>query len=257
MRSEGQAEALKFGEEIFLVIDWGTGRREKEGAGIVWARYVATRSSSTFLRAFIFWFMWVAQLLYGRGMPRPIAAVTFSAHSIMANYWVAACRDRTSPLPLGNSTFCRAFIFRFMRVAQLLYGRGMPRPIAVVTFSARSIMAYYWVAACRDRTSPSPPSKSTFLRAFIFWFMRVAQLLYGRGMPRPIAKVSSSAHSIMANYWVAACRDRTSPLPLGNSTFCRAFIFRFMRVAQLLYGRGMPRPIAKVSSSAHSIMPNQ
>ena len=98
MRSEGQAEALKFGEEIFLVIDWGTGRREKEGAGIVWARYVATRSSSTFLCAFIFWFMRVAQLLYGRGMPRPIAAVTFSAHSIMANYWVAACRDRTPPL---------------------------------------------------------------------------------------------------------------------------------------------------------------
>ena len=99
MRSEGQAEALKFGEEIFLVIDWGTGRREKEGAGIVWARYVATRGSSTFLRAFIFWFARVAQLLYGRGMPRPIAAVTFSAHSIMAYYWVAACRDRTPPLP--------------------------------------------------------------------------------------------------------------------------------------------------------------
>ena len=109
MRSEGQAEALKFGEEIFLVIDWGTGRREKEGAGIVRARYVATRGSSTFLCAFIFWFARVAQLLYGRGMPRPIAAVTFSAHSMMANYWVAACRDRTSPLPLGNSTFCRAF----------------------------------------------------------------------------------------------------------------------------------------------------
>ena len=52
MRSEGQAEALKFGEEIFLVIDWGTGRREKEGAGIVWARYAATHSSSNFLRAF-------------------------------------------------------------------------------------------------------------------------------------------------------------------------------------------------------------
>ena len=73
MRSEGQAEALKFGEEIFLVIDWGTGRREKEGAGIVRARYVATRGSSTFLRAFIFWFARVAQLLYGRGMPRPIS----------------------------------------------------------------------------------------------------------------------------------------------------------------------------------------
>ena len=99
MRSEGQAEALKFGEEIFLVIDWGTGRREKEGAGIVWARYVATRSSSTFLCAFIFWFARVAQLLYGRGMPRPIAKVSSSAHSIMANYWVAACRDRTPPLP--------------------------------------------------------------------------------------------------------------------------------------------------------------
>ena len=185
MRSEGQAEALKFGEEIFLVIDWGTGRREKEGAGIVWARYVATRSSSTFLRAFIFWFMWVAQLLYGRGMPRPIAAVTFSAHSIMANYWVAACRDRTSSLPPNNSTFLRAFIFRFMRVAQLLYGRGMPRPIAVVTFSARSIMAYYWVAACRDRTSPSPPSKSIFFRAF-----NNGKLL-GRGMPRPYISFAS------------------------------------------------------------------
>ena len=142
MRSEGQAEALKFGEEIFLVIDWGTGRREKEGAGIVWARYVATRSSSTFLCAFIFWFARVAQLLYGRGMPRPIAKVASFAHSIMANYWVAACRDRTSPLPPSSSTFLRAFIFRFMRVAQLLYGRGMPRPIAAVPSSARSIMAY-------------------------------------------------------------------------------------------------------------------
>ena len=122
MRSEGQAEALKFGEEIFLVIDWGTGRREKEGAGIVWARYVATRSSSTFLCAFIFWFMRVAQLLYGRGMPRPIAKVSSFAHSIMANYWVAACRDRTSPLPLGNSTFCRAFY------NAKSMSRGMPRP---------------------------------------------------------------------------------------------------------------------------------
>ena len=65
MRSKGQAEALKFGEEIFLVIDWGTGRREKEGAGIVWARYVATRGSSTFLRAFN------NGKLLGRGMPRP------------------------------------------------------------------------------------------------------------------------------------------------------------------------------------------
>ena len=122
MRSEGQAEALKFGEEIFLVIDWGTGRREKEGAGIVWARYVATRGSSTFLCAFIFWFMRVVQLLYGRGMPRPIAKVSSFAHSIMANYWVAACRDRTSPLPLGNSTFCRAF-----NNAKSM-SSGMPRP---------------------------------------------------------------------------------------------------------------------------------
>ena len=122
MRSEGQAEALKFGEEIFLVIDWGTGRREKEGAGIVWARYVATRGSSTFLRAFIFWFMRVVQLLYGRGMPRPIAKVSSFVHSIMANYWVAACRDCTSPLPPSNSTFLRAFY------NGISLGRGMPRP---------------------------------------------------------------------------------------------------------------------------------
>ena len=175
----------------------------------------------------------------------------------MANYWVAACRDRTSSLPPNNSTFLRAFIFRFMRVAQLLYGRGMPRPIAVVTFSARSIMAYYWVAACRDRTSPSPPSKSTFLRAFIFWFMRVAQLLYGRGMPRPIAKVSSSAHSIMANYWVAACRDRTSPLPPGSSTFLRAFnnlppsssTFRRAFNNAKSMSSGMPRPYTLFASN--------
>ena len=100
-----------------------------------------------------------------------------------------------------------------MRVAQLLYGRGMPRPIEKVASFAHSIMANYWVAACRDRTSPLPPSSSTFLRAFIFWFARVAQLLYGRGMPRPIAAVTFSAHSIMAYYWVAACRDRTPPLP--------------------------------------------
>ena len=122
MRSEGQAEALKFGEEIFLVIDWGTGRREKEGAGIVWARYVATRSSSTFLCAFIFWFARVAQLLYGRGMPRPIAKVSSSAHSIMANHWVAACRDRTSPLSPSSSNFLCAFY------NGKLLGRGMPRP---------------------------------------------------------------------------------------------------------------------------------
>ena len=190
-------------------------------------------------------------------MPRPIVKVSSFAHSIMANYWVAACRDRTSSLPPNNSTFLRAFIFRFMRVAQLLYGRGMPRPIAVVTFSARSIMAYYWVAACRDRTSPSPPSKSTFLRAFIFWFMRVAQLLYGRGMPRPIAKVSSSAHSIMANYWVAACRDRTSPLPPGSSTFLRAFnnlppsssTFRRAFNNAKSMSSGMPRPYTSFASN--------
>ena len=186
MRSEGQAEALKFGEEIFLVIDWGTGRREKEGAGIVRARYVATRGSSTFLRAFIFWFARVAQLLYGRGMPRPIAKVSSFAHSIMANYWVAACRDRTSPLPPSSSTFLRAFIFWFMRVAQLLYGRGMPRPIAKVSSFAHSIMANYWVAACRDRTSPLPPSNSTFLRAFY------NGKSMGRGMPRPYTPFASN-----------------------------------------------------------------
>ena len=136
MRSEGQAEALKFGEEIFLVIDWGTGRREKEGAGIVWARYVATLGNSTFCRAFIFWFMRVAQLLYGRGMPRPIAKVSSSAHSIMANYWVAACRDRTSPLPPGSSTFLRAFnnlppsssTFRRAFNNAKSMSSGMPRP---------------------------------------------------------------------------------------------------------------------------------
>ena len=190
-------------------------------------------------------------------MPRPIAVVTFSAHSIMANYWVAACRDRTSSLPPSSSTFLRAFIFRFMRVAQLLYGRGMPRPIAKVSSFAHSIMANYWVAACRDRTTPSPPSKSTFLRAFIFWFMRVAQLLYGRGMPRPIAKVSSSAHSIMANYWVAACRDRTSPLPPGSSTFLRAFnnlppsssTFRRAFNNAKSMSSGMPRPYTSFASN--------
>ena len=109
MRSEGQAEALKFGEEIFLVIDWGTGRREKEGAGIVRARYVATRGSSTFLCAFIFWFARVAQLLYGRGMPRPKAEVNSFAQSIMAKYWVAASRAPRYPMARCNSTFCRAF----------------------------------------------------------------------------------------------------------------------------------------------------
>ena len=90
------------------------------------------------------------------------------------------------------------------------------------------------------------------LHAFIFRFMRGAQGVYGRGMPRPIAKVASFVHSIMANYWVAACRDRTSPLPPSSSTFLRAFIFWFARVAQLLYGRGMPRPYTPFASNHQS-----
>ena len=31
-----------------------------------------------------------------------------------------------------------AFTFRFMKVAQGMYDRGMPRPMAAVTFAARS-----------------------------------------------------------------------------------------------------------------------
>jgi len=49
-----------------------------------------------------------------------------------------------------------------MKGAQGMYGRGMQRPIAKVTFFARSIMANQWVAACRDRTTPAPHSNSNF-----------------------------------------------------------------------------------------------
>ena len=91
-------------------------------AGGVRSRHAATHSSSNFRRAFIFRFMKDAQGMYGRGMPRPIAKVTFTAHSIMANQWVAACRDRTTPDPHSSSNFRRAFY------NGKSMGRGMPRP---------------------------------------------------------------------------------------------------------------------------------
>ena len=38
-----------------------------------------------------------------------------------------------------------------------MYGRGMPRPIAEVTSYTEERTAYYWVAACRDRTTTAIP----------------------------------------------------------------------------------------------------
>ena len=45
--------------------------------------------------------------------------------------------------------------------------------------------------------------------------------MYGRGMPRPIAEVTSITERRMANYWVAACRDRTTTATHSRSDFNR------------------------------------
>ena len=96
-------------------------------AGGVRSRHAATHSSSNFRRAFIFRFMKDAQGMYGRGMPRPIAAVTFAERSSFglrgsrSCCTVAACRDRTPPLPHSSSNFRSAFY------NGKSMGRGMPR----------------------------------------------------------------------------------------------------------------------------------
>ena len=67
----------------------------------------------------------VAQLLYGRGMPRPVGKPNFFGE-----------RDVTSAL-----------------------GRGMPRPYYISaplvnpSFSVKENLLLLWVAACRDRTT--------------------------------------------------------------------------------------------------------
>ena len=45
-----------------------------------------------------------------------------------------------------------------------MYGRGMPRPIAEVNSYAEERRTYYWVAACRDRTTTATHSRSDFHR---------------------------------------------------------------------------------------------
>ena len=74
-----------------------------------------------------------------------------------------------------------------------MYGRGMPRPIAEVTSYTEERTAYYWVAACRDRTTPSTHSNNDFnqRRATAthsrsnFIRRKKNGILMGRGMPRP------------------------------------------------------------------------
>ena len=68
---------------------------------------------------------WVAQKLYGRGMPRPIS----------------------KPIFFGE------------REITFALGRGMPRPYHISTslvspsFSVKEMLLLLWVAACRDRTT--------------------------------------------------------------------------------------------------------
>ena len=48
--------------------------------------------------------------------------------------------------------------------AQRMYGRGMPRTIAEVTSYTEERTAYYWVAACRDRTTTATQSNCNLMR---------------------------------------------------------------------------------------------
>ena len=80
--------------------------------------------------------------------------------------------------------------------------------------------------------------------------------MYGRGMPRPIAEVTSTAERRMANYWVAKdVRSRHA------ATHSRSNFNHRKKNGRLL-GRGMPRPyntfdsIAEVTSTAEERMAN-
>ena len=64
---------------------------------------------------------------------------------------------------LGRGCFFVSWSY-FCFGSQLLYVRGMPRPISMSFFFWWLKSLLLWVAACRDRTSPSLHSSVFFLR---------------------------------------------------------------------------------------------
>ena len=61
------------------------------------------------------------------------------------------------------SVFPSAEPATFTNGSPMLYGRGMPRPKAAVSFFRRNSFLYQWVAACRDHTFSSLPQLPFFL----------------------------------------------------------------------------------------------